>query len=237
MKSISAMDMSIYYSFIKNIDIGLLTMNVRKRLKKISELYNMKFSYLSAYLFDDKLEFMATLKSALNISNIPVWINGINIANKAFIMINEISNSDISDADYNRIIHELIHQNLFIKYYKHNSLPKWLDEGIALFFANQFSDKEKIKICKHLNYSAIPDFNTLDKNFTDSGGYHLAPSIIEFIIKKYNIDMLYKLCDSFSEKGYYCCVDKLFDEWHKYVLERYYNFIPSSVPVKNIERI
>lgn len=161
----------------------------------------MQFSCLTVYLFDNKLEFTNIVKNTLNTSTIPLWINGISIKNKSFVMINGKNNLGISEADYKRIIHELIHQNLFIMYCKDNVLPLWLNEGIALFFANQFSDKEKVKISKHLKHSSLPDFNSLNKNFVNLGGYHLAPSIIEFIITKYNIDMLYELCGIFSQKG------------------------------------
>lgn len=186
----------------------------------------MQFSCLTVYLFDNKLEFTNIVKNTLNTSSIPLWINGICIKNKSFVMINGKNNLGISEADYKRIIHELIHQNLFIMYCKDNVLPLWLNEGIALFFANQFSDKEKVKISKHLKHSSLPDFNSLNKNFVNLGGYHLAPSIIEFIITKYNIDMLYELCGIFSQKEYFE-VGKLFDEWHQYLRETYFNFTPS----------
>ncbi len=218
MNFIQTKNLDLYYNINQNINsvISIIT----NRMNKINDIYKMKFTNLTLYLFNDKNEFISHLKNKFSISNMPDWIKGLNVKTESFVLIEDIGEK-ITDDSYNRIIHELIHQNLFKTFCTNKMLPKWLDEGIALYFSEQFSNNEKIKIYKHLKYGEIPNLQTLNENFVLSGGYHLAPSIIEFIIETYGVDEIYKLSEDMNKSDNNSSLEILYKNWYNYLKNNY----------------
>lgn len=126
---------------------------------------------------------------------------------------------------YDSILKIAVHEFIHILVKKINSQGVWrfLDEGLALFGAEQLEDRHKDILASAVLSKKIPTINELESDFVEQNGFVFAYTIIEFIIKRYGFAKLNELIRNPSDfrKIFNTTEDEFEEEWIKFLNKHY----------------
>ncbi|KNF09417.1 aminopeptidase N [Gottschalkia purinilytica] len=117
------------------------------------------------------------MKKYLNISNIPYWVIATTYENEILILDYNIWKSRHNESFGQIIMHEMIH--IIINYKTNYTCPLWLNEGLALYFANQENFKE-VSI----------DCNPFELGYESENFYDMCLYIIKKLVHIYSINTI-----------------------------------------------
>lgn len=164
-------------------------MNLERYLYKISKKYKVKRFCVKVFLISDLSEFDVLVREKLKIDPRPVWLVAFN-EDDTIYCYKELQNivyhrhSRIEDV----IMHEAIHVLLQNAY---PGIPKWLNEGIAIFETDRYKLKKQEYILK--NIFDMPKFRDIEEDFMKNNGYIWSYYFVLYIIKKYRFDKIIKI--------------------------------------------
>lgn len=119
------------------------------------------------------------------------------------------------------ITHEFVHTTVAWK--QTTNVPNWLNEGTAVFYANQIPTRDYLKsLIKTLGRKPELEYLEDYKTFGERGGYSFAYTIPEFVVARHGKPGLAKLIGNYAPTtlGY---ADKAAfqTEWHKFLDQEY----------------
>lgn len=133
--------------------------------------------------------------------------------------------SKLSQRDFPKLIkHELVHR--FIpKIAKGFFVPKWLDEGTAIFLANQVIQKLKPADLSPIGIMKKLDTNKHWRKHIGQGAYNMSGLLVEFLVKHYGSEELIRLLGDlpkeYSFKEFAMTFSKVFNQTMEQVEEEF----------------
>lgn len=145
---------------------------------------------VKVYIYPDLKSFHQAIKAP----DAPDWVVGGAWKNKLMIVS---PNAPGLPHNYDGMIKVAVHELTHIAIWSINPhtgrIPTWLNEGLALYEAQQITDEQ----LNHLrNTTEIPHLNDLQKEFLSFGqknGYLYSFSIVQFIMNRYGLEALIAL--------------------------------------------
>ncbi len=130
--------------------------------------------------------------------------------------------------DYKSVVeiaaHEFAHCVTFEYRSRNNkNLPNWLNEGLSLYYADQFVENDKKRVKEAVASNDIPALSDLKDDFVKYHGYTFSYTVVDFIIKKYGEKKLMEFVknpDSYG-KIFSMSKKKFNAEWQAYLKEEY----------------
>ncbi|NSW89832.1 MAG: hypothetical protein HPY74_03955 [Firmicutes bacterium] len=118
-------------------------------------------------------------------------------------------------------VHEFTHT--LVKKVNCKGVWRFLDEGLALFEAEQMDNKHKVILANMISRKKIPTINELESDFIGQSGFIFAYTIVEYIIKRYGFDKLNELIRNPSDfrKIFNTTEDEFEKEWVEFLNEYY----------------
>ena len=167
-----------------------------KIFNNLKKIFSIDISVINIHIFDTRAEFSKEIKRET-----PEWLvanaSNYNLINILSPFAFEKESSHHKNEFIQVLKHEITH--LFVhKLSKGNALPKWLNEGIASYFAKQHQkEREPIYVeedfCKKLG---------TPKGWNDNvnyGAYSIASLFVVFLIKKYSFNKIIELISSIDK--------------------------------------
>lgn len=162
------------------------TRSLERGIYKISKKYKIKPFCIKIYLITDISAFEVLVCEKLRIDPRPIWLVAFNENDTIYCYKNM---RDIVYHRYTRIedviMHEAVHvllQNAYI------GIPKWLNEGIAIFETDRYKIKKQEYILN--NIFDMPKFRDIEENFMKNNGYIWSYYFIFYIVQKYGFNKL-----------------------------------------------
>ncbi len=122
------------------------------------------------------------------------------------------------------IVHEFTHvlvSEINASFY---NIPIWLNEGIAVYEAEQWSRGDEAVIIGLIHQNALPSLNDLDNsNFNELHGYLLSYTVVGYIVAEYGYETLTALIKEPSEMQSIVGMDETQFEtaWKNYLTKHY----------------
>lgn len=132
---------------------------------------------------------------AIGAPNAPNWVVGTGWENK-IKMVSPLNpgGQHTYDTLMQVVVHEFTHVVISNINSDLESIPIWLNEGIAAYEANQMSITSRNAIKEKLDSNAVPLLSEMNSsNFSEVGGYVFSYTSIEYIIKNYGYDTVISL--------------------------------------------
>ena len=172
---------------IHNQEISFIINDQLKLLENVfGSINNSPFEFI---IFDDN-------NSSINYYHWK-WSNGITIKDKIIIKNPKISHISISRF-YTVIRHEINH--LFLNRINNNvSIPRWFNEGFAMYYANQQNVNYRITVTKNLKNEKLFNIFNLNEKFHSSlkhefnFAYAYSNILFHEIINLYGEDIILKI--------------------------------------------
>jgi RNA polymerase sigma-70 factor (ECF subfamily) len=128
-------------------------------------------------------------ESVLGNAGAPRWLVGIAKAGAIHIVSPldpgpEHSRENIIQA----AVHELVH--VLVKNINPAGIPRYLDEGVALYEAGQMDEKGRLMIADIVLNGNVPPLDKIESDFVKRGGYCLSYTIAEYIVHRYGYGRL-----------------------------------------------
>jgi hypothetical protein len=162
----------------------------------INDLHTSLNKKVDIYIFSD----LNSYHKAINQPNAPSWVVGNAVSGSNTIQMVNPSNADGRPySDFMQVIvHEFTHVCISNMNSNANSIPIWLNEGVALFEAKQVNGNEQVfSNAKSANkFPTLKDLETDPYTFGNSSGYQFSYSIVDYIVKNYGYDKLVTLIKS-----------------------------------------
>lgn len=152
---------------------------------------------VSVYIYSD----LSTFHKAIYQPDAPSWVVGIALPTSNTIKMVHPSNADGRPySDFMKIIvHEFTHVVVSNISSEPEDIPIWLNEGVALFEAEQHEGVEETLSKASNKFPSLKDLETDSSTFGYNGGYQFSYSIAEYIVKIYGYDKLIALIKLPSE--------------------------------------
>lgn len=186
--------------------------------EKILKDLNTKLSFkVIVQIYPTLKDFDNAIKEA----NAPSWVAG-KSDNRHILMV---SPSHDPCHDYQGMIKCAVHEFTHVATDSLNddlySVPRWVREGLAYLEADQITDSDKSEVALIVRSGKIPTLDDLSDNnkFDDINGFQLAPTAVQFIIKKYGWDKLIAYIKSplFMETIFNASPQDLQNQWYAYL--------------------
>lgn len=144
------------------------------------------------------------------------WYVGDNKGDKALLVSPYVNDMDLSNKNIFKVaIHETVHT---INYRKNKNLSYFLDNGVAMYLAEQGIDR---KIYRNLKKPNMAFMHINDEvEFGNNSGYQLAYSYVDFLNSVYGWGSVLGLVEGRSYEDTFKKSEKeIYDEWIKYLDE------------------
>ena len=169
---------------------------INKIFNDLKKIFSVDTSVIHIHIFDTRAEFNKEIKRET-----PEWLVANASEDNLINILSPFAFEKESSHHKNEFIQVLKHEvtHLFVhKLSKGNALPKWLNEGVASYFAKQHQkEKEPIYVeedfCKKLG---------TPKGWNDNinyGAYSVASLFVVFLIKKYSFNKIKELIVSMGK--------------------------------------
>jgi hypothetical protein len=164
-----------------------------------NDLHTSLKKKIDVYIYSD----LSAYHKAINQPDAPSWLVGNAVCDANIIQIVNPSNAD--GRPYSDFLKVIVHEFTHIVEYNINSdvngIPKWLDEGVAVFEAEQDSGTDKVlyKAKSDNNFPSLKDLETDSYTFGNMKGYQFSYSIIDYLLKTYKYDKLIAIIKSPSD--------------------------------------
>ena len=128
-------------------------------------------------------------KEVLGAADFPEWLVG--TAKSGMISVVSPLNSGPAH-DYESILKTVVHEfiHVLVKRINPGRIHRYLNEGIALFEAEQMDKRKRDMVADVLLNENIPTIDELESDFVNRGGYYLAYTIVEYIVAHYGFGKL-----------------------------------------------
>lgn len=185
-----------YYFFYEHLDSSIsdLINILESNFLQIANQYHCKPSKkIKVYFYKDIGSFHL---HAFGLKSLPKWVVGMADKNSIRLVTPNHDGAVHSKEDFYKIvIHELTH--VIIYNLLSMPIPIWLNEGIAVYEARQFTNQSIEILHNRVSSGQIPTLEQLECDFIsfgNSNGYEWAYTIVHFIINKFNYNCLVELC-------------------------------------------
>ncbi|WP_069650318.1 hypothetical protein [Caloranaerobacter ferrireducens] len=151
----------------------------KKYLIRISQLRQL-FCYdkrINILVFDSLYQLANYVGSEL-----PKWVIGTNFKNNVLILDYNIWKNRHTESFSQIVIHEMVH--IIINEITRYRCPLWLNEGLAMFFANQINNES---IIQKKNLASI---SLLDLSYNDPNFYQISAYIVLLLIKRHGLEKI-----------------------------------------------
>ncbi len=142
-------------------------------LEEIRDTLGYNRSNIEILLFDSLAEMSGYLNYTL-----PRWVIGTNFNRKILLLNYDLWKNRLEDTPFQIVIHEYVH--IVINEKTQYKCPRWLNEGLALYFAKQTKGIDLPKI-----FSEKDSIYSL--NYGDQGFYEACACFTEYLIMNYGI--------------------------------------------------
>lgn len=165
--------------------VNSLKDSIRTNLSKLEDFYNFTIIELNIELLYTRKEF-----NELVGRKTPDWMIALSQEENIYIMsptaLLEHSSHNASELK-KTIIHELVH---IFNAQLNSNCPTWLDEGLALYLANQKRRRDfSRQNWQYFLKNHFPSTTNLD-DFAAHEGYKISYSLVERILQKYDKDQV-----------------------------------------------
>ncbi|EJO5347412.1 hypothetical protein NRP93_001491 [Clostridium botulinum] len=169
---------------MNNLNFNIKDLRVLTDIKDYSKFYYRAMNIKKIFKFNhgvivDVVDSLQELSKILQV-NVPKWVIGTSFEKVILILDHKKWQKSNNESVENLILHEFVHVVLNLK--AQSILPIWLNEGLAIYFADQY---ESYKY-KKPNISKDFDFYNID--YSDGRLYHISTYIIMKLIEKYSIN-------------------------------------------------
>lgn len=129
---------------------------------------------------------------AMGSPNAPNWVVGTGWKNK-IEMVSPLNpgGQHTYDTLMQVVVHEFTHVVISNINSDLESIPIWLNEGIAAYEAKQMSSNSRSAIKEKLDSNDVPSLSEMNSsNFSEVGGYVFSYTAIEYLIENYGYDTI-----------------------------------------------
>lgn len=186
--------------------------DIKKILNELKRIFSVDVSKITIYIYDNRNEFNKKLKKET-----AEWLVANASDNNEIDILSPLAMEKESSHDKKEFLQILKHEftHLFVhELSKSNTVPKWLNEGLASYIAGQHKDKQSgiyidKDFCKKL--STTKGWNENVNYFA----YDIAYLFVNFLIKKYSFKKIMKLICSLDSIYYHDSFKKTFKSIYK----------------------
>lgn len=162
---------------------------------------------------------------AIGSPNAPNWVVGTGWENK-IKMVSPLNpgGQHTYDTLMQVVVHEFTHVAISNINSDLESIPIWLNEGIAAYEAKQMSSNSRSAIKEKLDSNDVPSLSEMNSsNFSEVGGYVFSYTAIEYIIENYGYDTIVLLIKTPAdlEKILGNSMIEFENNWKRYLKENY----------------
>jgi hypothetical protein len=223
--------------YCTNADISTLT-NLSTKLETdysrvITALQATIDQKINVYIYKD----LAAYHNAIGYPEFPDWAVG-SAAGKTSIHMTSPNHpgSSTYSGMMQIVVHEFVH--IAEAWKTTTQLPVWLNEGVATYFGGQVPTRAAVRNLL-TGFGNTPSLSLFENTntFGNIGGYEMAYTIAEFIIKTHGTDKLAQFVQnvSYSVLGY-ASKTAFQTGWHTFLSNYYINTPPPSVSIGGIRR-
>lgn len=170
---------------MNNLNFDVRDLRILRDINNYSDFYNRVMNIKNVFSFKRKviIDVVETLDELAEIINmdVPKWAIGTSFDNVILIVDHNKWKKSNSESVDNLILHEFIHVVLNSK---EILLPIWLNEGLAVYFSDQYQSykKKKLKVGR--------DFNFYKLDYSSDNVYYISTYIIMELIDEYGVNMV-----------------------------------------------
>lgn len=171
---------------------------------------------------------ISSFHNAIGVSNEANWVVGIGWDNQ-IKMLSPLNPGE--EHTYDTLVQVLVHEFTHILISKINSdlesIPIWLNEGVATYEANQMNDNGISFIKESLENNSVPSLSEMtSEGFVEVGGYIFSYTIIEYIVENYGYDAVRSLIRNPAnlENILGNNISDFEDTWNDYLKERVWKY-------------
>lgn len=177
--------------------------------------------YIKGEIYPD----IKSFHNAIEVPNVPSWVVGIGWENK-IKMVSPLNpgGQHTYDSLMQVVVHEFTHIAISNINSGLESIPIWLNEGIATYEANQISNNDRSVIKEMLDNNNVPSLSEMSsESFAEVGGYLFSYTIIEYIIESYGYDTIISLIKMPEdlENILENTINEFENNWKNYLQENY----------------
>lgn len=171
---------------MNNINFYARDLRVLKGIRDYSDFYNRINKIRKIFDFDKKviIDVMDDLKELEDLieMKVPKWVIGTSFDNMILILDYDKWKKSNNETVENLILHEFIHVVLNLK--SKRNLPIWLNEGLAVYFSDQYHSFKDKKFDNNIN------INFYDVDYSSENIYFISIYVLIKLIDKYGIEKI-----------------------------------------------
>lgn len=159
-------------------------LRVLKGIRDYSDFYNRVNKIRKIFDFDKKIvidvfDDLQELENLLE-TKVPKWVIGTSFNNAILILDYDKWKTSNNETVENLILHEFIHVVLSLK--SKTNLPAWLNEGLAVYFSDQYHSFENQNFDNNIN------INFYEVDYSHGNIYFISMCVLIKLIDKYGIE-------------------------------------------------